>query len=201
MKYPKDISGVRFGRLTVVEEVIGEGKGKRGYKSKWLCQCDCGNKTITFRNSLVSGHTKSCGCLKFEVNADLHRTHGLSKTRLWTIWVGMKDRCERKNNKNYSNYGGRGIKVCEEWKASFESFNEWALNNGYSDELTIDRINPEGDYCPGNCRWASRVEQTRNRRNTIKMHDGTPLAEVAEKENIGYQQAYDKYIRKTNSKE
>lgn len=195
MKYPKDISGYRFDRLVVISEVIGEGKGKKGYKSKWLCRCDCGNEKVIYRNSLVSGTTHSCGCYEKEVKKTMHLKHGMAKSRIWSIWLNMIDRCEREGNKSYKDYGGRGIKVCEEWKNSFEAFKEWSYANGYTDELTIDRIDTDKDYSPDNCRWATRKEQTRNRRITLRVN-GVPLAEIAEKEGISYQRAYDKYIRR-----
>jgi hypothetical protein len=102
----------------------------------------------------------------------------------------MRDRCSREHNKNYEKYGGRGIRVCPEWEKSFQSFYDWSIKNGYSEKLTIDRINNDGDYEPSNCRWATRKEQTRNRSITVKI----PLAKIAEIEGITYQEAYKKYV-------
>lgn len=180
---------MKFGRLTAIKKVGMKGNG-RGSKAIWLCKCDCGNEKEVLRNSLVSGTTKSCGCLEREVKATMHLTHGMAKSRIWNIWVGMRDRCSREHNKNYEKYGGRGIRVCPEWEKSFQSFYDWSIKNGYSEKLTIDRINNDGDYEPSNCRWATRKEQTRNRSITVKIS----LAKIAEIEGITYQEAYKKYV-------
>ncbi len=191
MKYPKDISGLRFGRLTVIEKVGVTNGGGRGSKSLWLCKCDCGNEKVILRNSLVSGNTKSCGCLERETKKTMHLKHGMAKTRLWNIWCGIRDRCTRPNNHDFARYGGRGITICDEWKDDFQTFYDWAMSNGYSDDLTIDRIDVNGNYEPSNCRWATRKEQSRNRNNTIKFS----LGEIAEIEGISYQEAYAKFVR------
>lgn len=191
MKYPKDITGIRFGRLTVIEKAGVKGAGKRGSKSLWLCKCDCGNEKVILRNSLVSGITKSCGCLGRENKRTMHLKHGMAKTRLWNIWCGIKDRCNRPNNQDYGRYGGRGISICDEWKNDFQSFHDWSMKNGYREDLTIDRIDNDGNYCPDNCRWVTRKEQTRNRSITRTI----PLARIAEIDCITYQEAYDKYVR------
>ena len=190
MKYPKDITGMRFGRLTAVKKVGTKGSG-RGSKAIWLCRCDCGNEKEILRNSLVSGTTKSCGCLEKEIKSTMHLKHGMEKLRLWNIWTGMRDRCSRSNNKDYQRYGGRGIRVCPEWDSDFRNFYDWSMGNGYSDELTIDRIDNDGNYEPSNCRWVTRKEQTRNRSITKTI----PLARIAEIDGITYQAAYDKYVR------
>lgn len=190
MKYPKDISGLRFGRLTVMEKAGVTNGGGRGSKSLWRCKCDCGNEKVIMRNSLVSGNTKSCGCMERENKKVMHLKHGMSKTRLWSIWCGIKDRCNRENNHDYVRYGGRGIAICDEWKDDFQNFCEWAMLNGYSDDLTIDRIDVNGDYEPSNCRWVTRKEQTRNRSITKKIS----IAEIAEIDGISYQEAYKKYV-------
>lgn len=117
--------------------------------------------------------------------------HGMAKSRIWNIWTGMRDRCSRPNNKNYQRYGGRGICVCPEWDSDFQNFYDWSMENGYSDDLTIDRIDNDGNYEPSNCRWVTRKEQTRNRSITKTI----PLARIAEIDGITYQAAYDKYVR------
>lgn len=190
MKYPSDLTGLRFGRLTVLAKAGIRGEGKRGSRSIWLCRCDCGKEKVVTRNSLVTGNTRSCGCLEQETKETMHLKHGMSKTRLWNIWCGMKDRCNRPNNLDYPHYGGRGIKVCEAWADDFNSFRGWAISNGYQDDLTIDRINNDGDYCPENCRWATRKEQTRNRKITKTIS----IAEIAEIDGITYQDAYKRYV-------
>lgn len=197
MKYPMDLTGIRFGRLTVLEKAGVQGQGKRGSRSLWRCRCDCGNEIIVIRNSLVCGNTRSCGCLEQENKKTMHLKHGMAKTRLWKIWIDMGNRCGRKEDKSYPYYGARGISVCEEW-AEFSAFKKWALESGYDDSLTIERIDTNGDYCPTNCRWATRKEQTRNRRTTKKvMYLGgeKTIGEIAEIEGITYQQAYTKYAR------
>jgi hypothetical protein len=145
-----DLTGRRFGILVAVKV---NGKTKSG-NSKWLCQCDCGKKTVVVGSKLKIGHTKSCGCLKTSQN-------GLSQTRVYRIWKGMIARCENYLNDNYYWYGFKGISVCEDWH-DFQMFYEWAIEHGYSKGLTIDRINTNDDYYPENCRWVSQKKQCNN---------------------------------------
>lgn len=157
-----DITNQRFGRLVTIKRIIPEGETK----NKWFCRCDCGNECLVRTSDLRNGRTQSCGCLKRELDFQRNRTHGLSHTRLHKIWRHMKDRCLNPNSKSYKDYGGRGIVICEEWKNNFENFMEWALASGYKSNLTIERIDVNGNYEPNNCCWIPLIEQAKNRRTT-----------------------------------
>lgn len=161
MSYGKDISGRRYGKLVAIKPT---GETKNGRKI-WLCQCDCGNTKTTTVTMLNSGKTSSCGCYKIEKARANSTTHNKRNTRLYTIWSHMKDRCYNPNSKIYRFYGERNIIICDEWKNDFEAFYNWAINNGYDDSLTIDRINSFGNYEPSNCRWITIQDQQRNRTN------------------------------------
>lgn len=165
-----DLTGEKFGRLTV----IGLDESKNTRKTYWICQCECGGIKSARSDSLLCGAIKSCGCMKKEQDkVNLGRTtHGQEGTRLYLIWQKMKDRCSNTNNPHYCRYGGRGIKVCDEWDNSFVPFYEWAINNGYTEELTLDRIDNDGNYKPSNCRWATMQEQCNNRSSNIKITIG-----------------------------
>lgn len=152
----KDLTGQKFGRLTVIEYV--------GNK-KWKCKCDCGNIVEVKSKSLCSGNTKSCGCYRKERTKELHTKHKGSNTRLYNIYYRMKNRCYYKNDINYKNYGARGIVVCNEWLNDFMNFYNWAMDNGYKEGLTIDRINTDGNYSPDNCKWSTPKQQAQNRRS------------------------------------
>lgn len=155
-----DLAGKKFGKLTVIKK---SHKDKRG-EWYWLCKCDCGNLKTVSGFKLRSGNTKSCGCLQKEIRESgvLRRTHGMTNSRLYYEWNNMRGRCKNPKNIMYHAYGERGISVCHEWDASFDSFMKWAISNGYRDDLTLDRIDVNGNYCPENCRWITSKEQCLN---------------------------------------
>lgn len=157
--YPNYI-GERFGNLTVIEKL----GCKNGHKTMVRCRCDCGNIKDVWIEHLKSGHTKSCGCYRKQYVSDKNTTHNLRYTRLYRIWLGMKARCYCKSQKGYKYYGGKGIEICEDWKNDFLKFYNWAMQNGYSDSLTIDRIDSDKNYEPSNCRWVTYYEQEHNKK-------------------------------------
>lgn len=155
----KDITGMKFGRLTVLRLSHKDNR----HECHWLCKCDCGNEKTVSGNKLRSGNTKSCGCMQKEfLDGRLRRKHGLTNTKLYATWENMKHRCNDPNNWMYPNYGGRGIKVCEEWLDS-STFFEWAFDHGYEEGLSIERINVNRNYEPNNCEWVPIEEQYLNR--------------------------------------
>lgn len=191
-----DLTGQRFGRLTAIGI---DDRGTR--KTYFLCVCDCGTVKSIRADSLLSGAVRSCGCMKREqdkLNLAGNHSHGMSGTRLYKIWQGMKKRCYNKHDARYSRYGGRGITVCAEWKDSFPAFYAWAIRNGYADDLTIDRIDNDKGYAPNNCRWATVQEQCRNRDTNIKITIGNAtkgLAEWCEIFDVDYSTIYARYER------
>lgn len=192
-----EMVGYEFSGCVVIKE-IGRDKDK---KVTWLCICNCGNEFIATGKHIRTGDVKSCGCYKRSVMSGQgikNKTHGQSKTRLYSIWHGMKKRCALEGDTSYKNYGGKGISVCDDWKESFESFRDWSLLNGYTDKLTIDRIDSTGNYTPENCRWANWNEQARNRSNNSKVvYKGKLItqSEVAELAGISKELVY---YRKNN---
>lgn len=155
----KDLTGKKFHRLTVEERM----KNNKHGQAMWKCLCECGNYTIVNTNELNSGGTKSCGCYFRERAKEANTKHNLSKTKLYRRWALMISRCTNPNSSRYRFYGAKGITVCDEWRKDFKSFNDWSIANGYKEELTLDRIDPTGNYEPNNCRWTNYQVQHINK--------------------------------------
>ena len=150
--------GNKYGLLTVLRYTGNDKHGKR----RWLCKCDCGKECVVLGSDIKRGHTTSCGCY----DKKRRIKHGMSDTRMYKIWCDIKSRCNHEYDTNYNNYGGRGIRVCDEWDNDFMAFYDWSIVHGYNDKLTIDRIDVNGNYDPSNCRWISFYDQQYNKRNT-----------------------------------
>lgn len=165
-----NLTGMVVGDLTVLQ--FDTEKSKNSRKRFWLCRCKCGNIRSYSTDVLTSKKYRSCGCRQYEGN---HKTHGKANTRIYAIWSKMKSRCHTPSTPHYEYYGGKGITVCDEWNSSFEAFYEWAINNGYSDSLSIDRIDPSKGYCPDNCRWVTKLQQARNKENSVMIKIGDKI--------------------------
>ena len=171
-----DMTGKRYGMLTVIRYA---GHNKNGNRV-WECKCDCGTIKMIEGSPLRKGITVSCGCYHKRDITERETIHGMSDTRLHNIWNHMKQRCSNKNNTAYKYYGGRGITVCNEWSNDFMSFYSWAMQNGYTEELTIDRIDTNKGYDPSNCRWVSRKVQMNNRNAVHKFTINGETKSIAE---------------------
>ena len=178
----KSVINKKFGKLLALSESTPR-KDKRGKKHRQiLCKCDCGNEVSVDLRNLISGNSTSCGICNRPNRA---RKHGMKGTRIYNIWKGIKTRCYNEKCHNYSDYGGRGIKMAQEWVNNFDAFYNWSMENNYDDTLTIDRIDNSGNYEPDNCRWVPKSTQSRNRRGNI-MIDGKCLAEICRERNLKY---------------
>lgn len=187
--------GDKFGHWTVIGDCQ---RASNGYHKEYLCECDCANKTQRYvdEQNLKRGNSTSCGC-ETAKSVRLRMTkHGDTGTRLFVIWANMKQRCLNPNSDCYHHYGGRGITICQEWLDSYESFRGWALAHGYRDDLSIDRINVNGDYSPDNCRWATAKEQGSNKRNNVRItykNENHTINEWSEITGISRQTISDRY--------
>ena len=176
MSKPLNLIGQRFGRLVVTKRYLNSYTDK----TRWLCVCDCGKETVVFGTNLTRGLTHSCGCLNKEITRSRFSKHHLSEHKLHQVWSDIKKRCTNPNHKSFDIYGGRGIKVCDEWQTDFKAFYDWAMRHGYQDGLTIDRIDVNGDYCPENCRWADKLTQANNCRTNHRLTYNGVTKSIAE---------------------
>lgn len=158
-----ELIGKKIGKLFVVEKT--NEKASNG-EYKYKCICECGKEKNIRGSNLKNGNSKSCGCYNVIKRSKVSKGYRQNNLRLYNIYQNMKERCYNKNFKEYKHYGGRNIKICEEWQSDYRKFYEWSMNNGYNNNLTIDRINVDGDYEPKNCRWITRQEQAYNKRNS-----------------------------------
>lgn len=182
--------GQKFNKLTVV------GTLWNGRRWLWECECECGGKSVVYPNQVVRGKTKTCGCGRSVTFHNMHLKHGESGTRLYGIWKGVINRCNPKNTHSCE-YGSRGISVCDEWR-EYTAFRDWAMTSGYTDSLTIERVDVNGDYCPENCKWITFADQHKNTRKTIIVtHDGVtePVSWWADKLGIPRSTVYDRIRR------
>ena len=197
-----DLTGQRFGRLTVIERAEDYVRPNGHSLVQWHCICDCGNEQISAGYSLTHGRCTSCGCARTERLVKMNTTHGDSNSVLFRRYEHMKERCNNPTCKSYKHYGGRGIKVCDEWMKSFEAFRDWSLANGFQENLTIDRIDVNGNYEPNNCRWADTEIQCNNRRNNLYIRligETKTLKQWCDIYDLNYKTAHAKYRYKNYS--
>lgn len=162
-----DLTGLQFGRLTVIAKAKPSIRTDGKPRTRWRCRCECGNEIIVNGDNLTRGNTVSCGCYQKDITSNIKKTHGKTNTRLYSVWSGIKSRCYNKNVYEYRWYGARGITMCDEWKADFDSFYNWSIANGYDEtaprgSCTIDRIDANQGYSPENCRFVSQQQQMNN---------------------------------------
>lgn len=186
-----EIINKKFGKLFVIKKSCE--KASNG-EYKYECLCDCGKKTNVKGSNLKNGNTKSCGCSRNMINAKLSKGYRKNNIRLYNIWASIRQRCYYKKSKQYKDYGGRGIKICDEWLNNFVEFELWAKQNGYKENLTIDRINVDGNYEPSNCRWVTMKEQNNNKRNNRYIEYNNEIHTLSEWSDIlGFSQQKLKY--------
>lgn len=194
----KDLKGKRFGEWIVLD--LSE---KNKYNQRlWKCKCSCGEIAEVTSGVLLGGYSRSCRDCAYKKKGENQKTHGMSRNRIYKIYQGVLNRCNNKNNYSFEHYGGRGIMVCDKWSGEhgFENFYKWAIENGYSEELTIDRIDVNGNYEPDNCRWVDMKAQANNRRNNVSiMYNGKnqTLAQWSEELGINFYTLYAR-IEKNN---
>lgn len=180
-----DLTNQRFNKLVALEY-----SHKKGSKVMWKCRCDCGNITYVSVSNLRCNRVISCGCYKLEEFSKRFTKHNQRHTKLYEIWKSMKRRCFNSKNAAFHNYGGRGITVCDDWANDFSTFYVWSMQNGYSEGLSIDRIDNNGNYEPSNCRWVDKLTQANNTRaNHFVSYNGQKLtvAQLSKKTNMPYQ--------------
>lgn len=194
----RDLTGCNFGRLKVIRRggdyIYPNGRRR----PRWECLCSCGNTTVVSANNLIKGVTTSCGCFQKENMSKLKRKHGgyADREPLFSIWCGVRKRCLSPKASNYSNYGGRGISICKEWKDNYDSFRIWSIKNGYRQGLSLDRIDNNSGYSPENCRWTTPIVQQNNRRSNINIaYNGEThtLKEWSRIIGISYSTLYQRY--------
>lgn len=196
--------GQKFGRLTIIgfEKVRKSWGGTTSYAWNWICRCDCGTIVSVPPNLIKNGQSTSCGCRKREVTVEYNKAaktkHGKRHTKLYSAWRGMRARCYTITDKNYPHWGGRGITMCDEWRDDFMAFYNWAIENGWEEGLTLDRIDVNGNYEPNNCRWSDWKTQARNRTTSVYFEiDGVTksLVEWAEDYDIPYGTVYQRITK------
>ena len=200
----KDLTGLSFGRLTVISRVddyVTPSTKRR--RAQWLCRCECGTEKVVLGEALTRGLTLSCGCLQKERASEARTTHGLTSSRLYSVWSSINGRCYDPDLPTYHRYGGRGITVCDEWRESFQAFHDWAFANGYDEnaprgQCTIDRIDNDLGYTPDNCRWVTQEVQMNNvSYNHYETYNGETktVAQWAKDYNIPYALLLDRLNR------
>ena len=181
----KDLTGQKFGRLTVVKQAEHYITPKGKKRIRWECLCDCGKTTYVVADALTRGIQVSCGCYRNSQLSKMSTTHEKTNTRLYTVWNGMKNRCYNTRCPEYRIYGGRGIHMCSDWHYDFQKFYDWAIENGYDEtaprgKQTVDRIDCNGEYSPENCRLTTQREQMNNIRNNHNLEYRGETHSIAE---------------------